>query len=171
MMAAHRDPIELPPDDHGATGPAALARVSRVVTIEGRSGGSGNAPTVKITARRYECECRLDYLRQKGTIDHNQWKAGMIFRRYWLATREGAIQVATYGDRVQDANAVAAREAQATAIFMMDEANRLLLRDEMLVIQSVCGEDEALLWVSGVRKWNRPRLLIDGLNRLAIVWV
>ena len=163
-------PLDLTPD-RGADGPASLARTSRIKVIDARSGGSGKAPAIKTEVRRYECECRLDYLRSRGTIDRSQWKAGMIFRRAWLATRVGAIRTADFGDRVQRSLGPVALDARSEAMFLMDEANRILPAAALPVIKSVCGEDEALEWVAGTRDRRRRSLLVDGLNRLAIVWV
>jgi hypothetical protein len=168
LMDQHYDIDQ--PGDRGADGPAAQSRASRIVNVEGRSGGSGNAPTVKTEVRRYECECRLDYLRKKGTITHDQWRAGIIFRRNWLATH-ASLKVASYGDRVQKAYSVAAIEERSFAVKMLDDAYRVLGPDVRIVIVSVCGQDEALEWVAGVRDRRRGDWLRDGLDALVGIWV
>lgn len=169
-MAQHRD-IDHEPNDLGAPGPAALARASHMVTIEGKSGGTGKAKTIAIDVRRFECECRLDYLRTKGTLTHDQWQAGMMFRRHWFGSRSSSCRTSSYGDRVQKSYSVLAIDEKSYGALRMDEANLMLSADEWLVVTAVCGEDQALEWINGIRDRRRTTRLKSGLTTLADAWV
>jgi hypothetical protein len=159
-------PYDAPPDDLGATGPAALARSSHMVTIEGKSGGSGKAKGIAIVARRFKIECRLDDLRLNGRIDHDQWRAGMLFRKHWHATHASSCKCSSYGDRIDSmAFSVSAIEQRSVALQAIDHAMALLGELERKVIVSVCGEDEP-----GRLDW-RMKALRSGLVTLADAWV
>lgn len=155
------------PDDYGPDGPAALARESRTVVIEGKSGGSGKAKGIAVTARRLKIECRLDDLKVNGVIEHDQWRAGILFRRHWHATHASVCKVASYGDRVSSSRAfsVQAIEERSTSLQAIDQAMALLSDDERRVIVAVCGQDEP------GRLRQRMGLLKDGLTKLADAWV
>ena len=155
------------PSDLGATGPAATARKSRVVTIEGRSGGSGNAPTVAVQARRYECECRLDLMRSRG-LDPKLFEAGMTFRHYWLACRQPQRVTAGYteqmgGRATPGVLSVAALEFWAEARGRLRQAFEVLTVPQRLAVIGVCGEDEPV-------GEAREDTLRRGLVTLADVW-
>jgi hypothetical protein len=158
-------PIAEPAPDRGADGEASLSRPSRVRIVEGRSGGSGKADTVKTEVRRYECECRLDLMRANG-LDHRLWAAGMIFRRAWLGSRQGSSVTADYlrvrGER--GPLSLVAIEAQQDARLTIDKAMSVLNDKQRLAVTAVCGEDEGIL--GQARRYHLRR----GLERLADLW-
>lgn len=87
----------LPAYDLGAQGPAALARPAEVTEVEIPE-TPGSRATVKAVARRYTVECHLDALNMRGQLSDPLWRAGMMFRGYWLRARKPTAVTAAYGD-------------------------------------------------------------------------
>lgn len=70
--------------DKGADGPGARSRPHRTVTIEGKSGGSGHAPTIRIDVLRYS-EDLHDRLLACGQISDRQHAAASRLLALWTS--------------------------------------------------------------------------------------
>lgn len=165
-MSAARIPDD---DDRGAEGPAALARTVEVVEIGGRSRGSA-APGEVVVVRRLRCECHLDTLLARGSdiawlgIDHTQWRAGLRFRRLWLASNRGPRLVARYEPRVPaSSDHQVPGEGSIAARAELGAALKVLTPEQWQVVVRVCGCDQA----AGK---GRLGVLRAGLDRLHELW-
>ena len=156
-------PVADPEADRGSDGPAALARASRMVTIGGASRGSGNTPTERIEARRYEVECRLDLMRARG-LEDRLWRAGIMFRRYWRTMHGSSLRISTYDER-QSRGKVSLldieQRTEAEAQILL--AYTVLSVAQRMAVVAVAGEDEAV--------GTRSETLHRGLGALADLWL
>ncbi len=161
------------PDDPGVDGPAAVARERTTEDAEGKSAGSASRHGIRSYRTRIACECVLDGLfrNPRGILGYDQWKAGMQFRRYWMASRHAARISGQYGDRFGGTGALQETEYRSEARWQVDRALEALTPAQRRAVTAVCGEDQLLglrgkVLVAGldvlVKLWIRPKKNLDG---------
>lgn len=133
----------LPAYDLGAQGPAALARPAEVTEVEIPE-TPGSRATVKAVARRYTVECHLDALNMRGQLSDPLWRAGMMFRGYWLRSRQPSAVTAAYGNVRGGASALLDMEKREHCRDKVTEAMKELgsASLEWHALAAVAGEDE-----------------------------
>lgn len=163
VRALAGDPFR--PDDPGPDGQAAMARERSTFDADGKSAGSAARHGVRSRHVRIACECVLDGLfrRSNGILTHDQWRAGMLFRRYWLAARHAARVSGEYGQRFGGSGGLVESEYRAEATLGVDKALKVLSPAQRRAVVAVCGEDQLL----GLR----GKVLVAGLDVLADLWV
>lgn len=119
---------------------------------------------VLVMHHRARCECRLDALRLAGKIDAPEFSAGMRYRAAWQFKAEGIKTMDSTIEHIGGGCAATALEQMNWAEITLREAHKDagLSIGQLLVIQKVCGCDEAA---------DRDvRTLQRGLDRLSRFW-
>ena len=145
-----------PAPDYGATGPAALARVSRLTTVAtGRTAIGGE----KVEVRRYRDECEVDGLNSRGFLTDRQWRAGVRFRTIYRAAVKQPRVCATYGQFVARGATLEASEAQADARNVLAGALDVVPAHLRETVVSIAGENQS--------PKGRARMLAEALDYVA----
>lgn len=153
------------PDDPGIDGPAAVARERVQEDADGKSAGSASRHGVRSYYTKIVCECVLDGLfrRKNGILSHDQWKAGIQFRRYWMASRHAARVSGGYEQRFGGAGSLEETEYRSEARWQVDRALEALTPAQRRAVTAICGEDQLL----GLRQ----KVLVAGLDVLVKLWI
>lgn len=130
--------------DLGADGPAALTRPVEVTEVV-YPPGPGSKGARKAVARRYTVECHLDALNMRGQLPDRLWRAGMMFRGYWLRARKPTAVTAAYGDVRGGSSQMQDLEKREHCRDRITEVMEVLGPHsyEWHALASVAGEDEA----------------------------
>lgn len=154
------------PDDFGASGPAAVARVLVREDADAESAGSASRKGIRHDRLKVRCECVLDglYYRENGALTEEQWRAGMRFRALWLASRHASRVSGDYGQRIAGSGGLLVEvEYRTDARIQIDRAVEMLTQAQRRAVVAICGEDERL----GLRE----KSLRLGLTVLAEQWM
>lgn len=125
--------------DTGAPGPAAKARATKAVEIEGRSRGSTGSE--RVIATRVVCECMADTIYAQHHITKAQWEAATFFRRRYLLGYRAASVTAGYGERVGGGAWVDEPARITDARADLAALAKVLSMLQWSVVESVCGHD------------------------------
>ncbi len=113
-------------------------------------------------ARRYVDECHIDLLNSRGQLPDRRWKAGVTYRKYWLAYHGSPAVIAGYGESLGRSTGLHESEYMTLARQQIDAAHGAVTNDEMLAMQAIAGQDECC--------YGRLALLQSACLALADMW-